>query len=87
MQVGVLPAYPRGIVASEALGVLLKPLIRTEALVALVISAAKMPIPDMVMRQSVMYPQTVMSCGSSVSRENWRGNSDGKNSYHAQRFH
>jgi hypothetical protein len=89
MEVGILPAYPRRIAASGAkvLCVTLQLQARIEALVVLVIGAAKMLIPDMVVGQSMMYPQMMMSLRPGLSCEHWRGNSGGKNSYHAQRFH
>ena len=46
MEVGVFPAYPRAIAASEVLCVFLKLRARTEELVSLVISAAKMLVPE-----------------------------------------
>jgi hypothetical protein len=62
MEVGVFPADPRAIAAAEAFCVSL--------LVPLVIGAAKILIPDVVVRRPAMYPQMIMS---SVSREHWRG--------------
>jgi hypothetical protein len=84
MEVGILPAYPRRIAASEA-KVLCVSLIRIEALVVLVIGAAKMLIPDMV-GQSAMHPKMAPRPGLSCECEHWRGNSGGDNGYRAQCF-
>jgi hypothetical protein len=86
MEVGIFPADPRGIASPDAkvVGVSLKLGVEIEALVPLVISAAKMLILNMLVRQPAMYPQVVVS---SVSRGHRRGNSGGKNSHHAQCFY
>jgi hypothetical protein len=67
MEVGVFPAYPRAIAASEVLCVFLKLRARTEELVSLVISAAKMLVPETMVRRPAM------SLRSRVSRQHWRG--------------
>jgi hypothetical protein len=91
MEIGVFPAYPRGIAASEIPGASLKRAslrlrVWIEAFVPLVIRAAKMLIHiltlDIVLRRRSMDPQMLMSC---VSRENRRRKCDGKNGYHAHR--
>src|SRR6202020_2405103 len=85
MKVGIFPADPRGIASpdAEVVGVSLKLRVEIEAFVPLVISATKMLILNMVVRQPAMYPQVVVS---GVSCRHRRGNSGGKNSHHAQYY-
>jgi hypothetical protein len=86
MKVGVFAADPRAIAPHEVVCVALKLRVEIEALVPLVISAAKMLIPEKVVRQPAMCPQAIVSHRPRVSREHRRGNNGGKNSYRAQRF-
>ncbi len=86
MEVGIFPAYPRA-VAAWGLCVSLKLLIRIEELVSLVISAAKILIPETVVRRETMYPQAVMSFWPRVSREHWRGDNGRKNGHYAKCFY
>jgi hypothetical protein len=67
MKIRVFPADPRTIAASEVLCVSLKLRARTEELVSLVISAAKMLVPETMVRRPVM------SLRSRVSRQHRRG--------------
>jgi hypothetical protein len=87
MEVGVLAADSRGIAASEVIRASQKHRARIETLVSLVVSAAKMPIPDVVVRRPVMYPHIMVPRRDSVSRKRRRGQSGGENGDHAQRFH
>lgn len=60
MEVGIFPAYPRAIAASEVLS-------QIETVVPLVVSAAKILTLGMVVRRTAMDPHVIMSC---VPREN-----------------
>jgi hypothetical protein len=60
MEIGVFPADPRGITASEVFCVSLKPRVWIEGLGPLVISAAKILILDIVVRRPAMHPQMLM---------------------------
>jgi hypothetical protein len=60
MEIGVFAADPRWIAASEVVCVSLKLRVRIEALDPLVISAAKIPILDIVVRRPAMDPQRLM---------------------------
>jgi len=83
MAVGIFAADPRGVASADAkvVGVSLKLRVEIEALVPLVVSAAKMLVLNMVVRRPAMYPQVIVS---DVSRENRRGNSGGKNCHYTQ---
>jgi hypothetical protein len=87
MEIGVFSADPRGIMASEVFRVSLKLRVWIEGLGPLVISATKIPILDIVVRQPAMDPQMLMSqmFKTCVPRENRRGKCGGKNGYHAHR--
>jgi len=59
MEIGVFPADPRGITASEVF-VSLKLRVWIEVVGPLVVSAAKIPILDIVVRRPAMDPQMLM---------------------------
>jgi hypothetical protein len=61
MEIGVFSADPRGIMASEVFRVSLELRVCIEGLGPLVISATKIPILDIVVRQPAMDPQMLMS--------------------------
>jgi len=60
MEIGIFAADPRGIAASEVVCVSLKLRVWIEVIGPLVISAAKIPILDIVMRWPAMDPQMLM---------------------------
>jgi hypothetical protein len=85
MEVGIFPADPRAIASPEAkvVCVSLKLRVEIEALVPLVIRAAKMLIPEKVVRRPAMYPQAIVFHRPRVLREHRRGHNGAKNSYRA----
>ena len=60
MEIGVFAADPRGIAASEVVCVSLKLRVWIEMIGPLIISAAKVPILDIVVRRPAMDPQMLM---------------------------
>ena len=76
MEIGVFAADPRGIAASEVVCVSLKLRVWIEVVGPLVVSAAKIPILDIVVRRPAMDPQMLMPqmFWSCVPRENRRRN-------------
>jgi hypothetical protein len=60
MEIGVFPANPRWIAASEVFCVSLKPRVWIEGLGPLIVSAAKIPILDIMVRRPAMHPQMLM---------------------------
>ena len=88
MEVGIFAADPRAIASPKAkvVCVSLKLRVEIEAFVPLVIRAAKVLIPEKVVRQPAMCPQAIVSHRPRVSREHRRGHNGAKNSYRAQRF-
>jgi hypothetical protein len=88
MEVGIFAADPRAIASPKAkvVCVSLKLRVEIEALVPLVIRAAKVLIPEKVVRRPAMYPQAIVFRRPRVSREHRRGHNGAKNSYRAQRF-
>ena len=87
VEIWIFSADPRGIAASEVFCVSLNLRVWIEGLGPLVISATKILILDIVVRQPAMDPPMLMPqmLKTCVPRENRRGKCGGKNGYHAHR--